>query len=120
MSVLLPLPLAPITQTISPRCTENEMPSIATCLLRNRQTRSCTSERANNVALLFEKALGEIATQHLPGVDADGVAIGKRREAWACAGREAPTSARSKATPARLQPTTLGMRPPATIEWAVL
>ena len=37
-------------------------------------------ERANNVALLFEKALGKIAAQDLPRVDADGVAVGKRRE----------------------------------------
>ena len=37
-------------------------------------------ERANNVALLFEKALRKIAAQDLPGVDADGVAVGKRRE----------------------------------------
>ena len=37
-------------------------------------------ERANDVALLFDKPLAEIAAQNLPRVDADGVAVGKRRE----------------------------------------
>src|SRR5260370_12608471 len=44
-NVLLPHPLAPITQTISPRFTGNEIPSRATSPPRNRRDRSCTSHR---------------------------------------------------------------------------
>ena len=79
--MLLPEPLAPITQTSSPRLTENEMPSSATSPLPKRWLRSTTSRRANDVALFLDDAFGKIAAQKLADIDADGVAILKRRGA---------------------------------------
>ena len=38
-------------------------------------------ERPNNVALFLDDALGKIAAQKLPDIDANGVAIGQRRRA---------------------------------------
>ena len=78
-SVLLPQPLAPITQTISPRLSAKEMPSSAISPLPKRWLTSLTSRRANDVAFFLDDALGEIAAQELADIDADGVAIRERR-----------------------------------------
>ena len=74
-SVLLPEPLAPITQTSSPRLTVKEMPSSADIAVAEAMVTSLTSRRANDVALFLDDSLGKIAAQKLPDIDADGVAI---------------------------------------------
>ena len=79
MSVLLPEPLAPITQTSSPRLSEKLMPSSADVAVAEAMVDVDHFEAANDVAFFLDDPLGKIAAQELADIDPDGVAIRQRR-----------------------------------------
>ncbi len=74
-SVLLPEPLAPITQTSSPRLTAEGNAVQRHLAVAETMSHIAHLERANDVALFLDDSFGKIAAQELADVDPDGVAI---------------------------------------------
>ena len=76
-----PEPLAPMTQTISPRFTaiEGEGDAIERNLVVAETVVDVAHlEAADDVAFFFDDSLGKIAAQELADIDANGVAVGER------------------------------------------
>ena len=65
----------------------NEIPSSPISPLAEAMGQFAHLERANDVALLLDDALGKIAAQKLSDIDANGVAILERRASFAPACR---------------------------------
>jgi hypothetical protein len=78
ISVLLPAPLAPITQTSSPRVIEGNSFE-ADLAFAEAVCDFIHLEAANDVALFLDDALGKIASQELSDIDSNGVAVLERR-----------------------------------------